>query len=134
MAEARLMIVDATQHLKAEREKGRLTTNLKPPKVTHMWVSRWRKFHSIVPTQVTCSYKVSYRKKLLRLCVLWRNATRLLVFHALLFGADKITFLSMDEKPYRFNACGGDKVWGIRGQKSVKCKELRGCCSNVGPA
>ena len=31
----------------------------------------------------------------------------------------------MDEKPYRFNACGGDKVWAKRGQKSVKCKELR---------
>ena len=65
-------------------------------------------------------------EELLRLGVLWRNATRLLVFHALLSGADKLTFVSLDEKPYRFNACGGDKVWAIRGQKSVKCKELRG--------
>ena len=47
------------------------------------------------------------------------------MLHAFLFGPDKLTFLSLDEKPNRFNACGGDKVWAIRGQKAVKCKELR---------
>ena len=31
----------------------------------------------------------------------------------------------MDEKPYRFNAAGGSKVWAIRGSRSVKCKEKR---------
>ena len=35
------------------------------------------------------------------------------------------TFESMDEKPYHFNACGGDKVFAARGQTSVKCKELK---------
>ena len=78
-----------------------------------------------MPKSITCSYKVSYAKKMQRLGVLWRNTTRLLVFHELLFGPDKLRFVSMDEKPYRFNACGGDQVWATRGQKSVKCKELR---------
>ena len=49
----------------------------------------------------------------------------MLVFHELLFGAGRLTFLSMDEKPYRFNAAGGDKVWARRGQRSVRCMEKR---------
>ena len=125
MAEARLMIEDAIRHAKEAREQGRATPSFTVPYITFMWISRWRRFFSIVPKCITCSYKVSYAKKILRLGVLWRNATRLLVFHEFLFGPDKLTFVSMDEKPYRFNACGGDKVWAIRGQKAVKCKELR---------
>ena len=119
------MIETALQHEKAEIEAGRYPPKLDPPTINHVWICRWRRFHSIVPRQVTCQYKVSYIKKLKRLGVLWRNATRCLVFHELLFGAGKLTFLSMDEKPYRFNACGGDKVWAHRGQASVKAKELR---------
>ena len=43
----------------------------------------------------------------------------------LLFGAGMLSFLSMDEKPYRFNGIGEDRVWAHRGQKHVKTKELR---------
>ena len=105
---------------------GPSNTILRYANICKVWICRWRHFFSIVPKAITCSYKVSYAKKMVRLGVLWRNATRLLVFHELLFGPDKLTFVSMDEKPYRFNACGGDKVWAHRGQKAVKCKEVRG--------
>ena len=130
MAEAQLMIDDARRHAEETRAEGREPLAFRVPVISFTWISRWRRFYSIVPRCITCSYKVSYAKKLRRLGVLWRNATRLLVFHELLFGPDKLTFVSMDEKPYRFNACGGDKVWGLRGQKSVKCKELRAMLLN----
>ena len=125
MAEANLMIEDAVRHANAAGTLGIAAPSFTLAKITAKWISRWRNFHSIVPRAITCSYKVSYAKKMVRLGVLWRNATRLLVFHEALFGPDKLTFVSMDEKPYRFNACGGDKVWATRGQKAVKCKELR---------
>ena len=119
MAEALLMIDDARRHAEEARAEGREPLAFSVPVITFMWISRWRRYYSIVPRCITCTYKVSYAKKLRRLGVLWRNATRLLVFHDLLFGPDKLTFVSMDEKPYRFNACGGDMGWGLRGQKSV---------------
>ena len=31
----------------------------------------------------------------------------------------------MDEKPYRFNSAGGDKVWARRGNRAIKCRERR---------
>ena len=33
--------------------------------------------------------------------------------------------MSLDEKPFRFNATGRKKLLAVRGQKLVKCKELR---------
>ena len=95
------------------------------PRITRMWIARWRHFYGLVPRCITCTYKVSYYKKLQRQGLLWRNAVRLLVFHALLFGPGLLTFLSMDEKPYRFNCSGDDRVWARRGQKYVKAKEKR---------
>ena len=123
-----------SRYLEELRNDGRrIVSPLHRPKITHQWISRWRTFYSIVPGTITCSYEVSYAKKLRRLGVTWRNATRLLVFHEALFGPDKLTLISLDEKPYRFNACGGDKVWATRGQKAVKCKELRTISLNAGP-
>ena len=40
-------------------------------------------------------------------------------------GSELHSFETIDEKPYRSNACGGDKVFAARGQKLVKCKELK---------
>ena len=114
-AQAKLMIEDAIRCWDAEREAGGQPPVLLIPIINYMWLCRWRKSRLLVPRQLTCTYKVSYANKLRRLGVLWRNATRLLVFHAALFGPGHLTFMSMDEKPYRFNACGGDKVWAFRG-------------------
>ena len=117
MAEARLMIQDAVKHAREATEQGRVPPEFDIPTINQMWICRWRYDNSLVPRQITCTYKVSYLKKKRRLGVLWRNTTRLLVFHELLFGPDKLTFVSMDEKPYRFNACGGDDVWAVRGKR-----------------
>jgi len=109
MAMAEVMLDDADRHVQLARDQGGPIPYFKRWIVSTKWVSRWRYFFSLVPKCITCSYKVSYWKKLTRLGVLWRNTTRLLVFHELLFGPDKLTFVSMDEKPYRFNACGETK-------------------------
>ena len=92
MAEAELMLKDALEALVVDPARV--------PKITRMWIARWRHFFNIVPRAITCTYKVSYQSKLNRQGVLWRNATRLLVFHEFLFGPGKLTFVSMDEKPY----------------------------------
>ena len=126
MAEAKNMLKDARCAAEDRaRELGLPTPAYREPKIGCMWISRWRRFFSIVPRCITCCYKVAYWKRERRMGVLWRNACRLLVLHECLYGPDKLTFVSLDEKPNRFNACGGDKVYAIRGQKAVKCKELR---------
>ena len=123
IAEAQVMLEDALRQEVAEGHRP--CRELLVPLITRILISRWRHFYNLVPRSITCTYKVSYAKKLRRLGVLWRNAARLLVFHEALFGPDKLTFISMEEKPYRFNGCGGDKVLAPRGQKRVRCKELR---------
>ena len=40
-------------------------------------------------------------------------------------GRELHSFETFDEKPFRSKACGGDKVSAARGQKLVKCKELK---------
>ena len=125
IAEANRMLKVATNYAGAAADGHNPVPAFKVPKITRMWISRWRRQWNLVPRQITCCYKVSYAKKLRRLGVLWRNAARLLAFHAALFGPGKLTFLSLDEKPYRFNANGGHKVWAFRGQRNVKCKEKR---------
>ena len=108
MAQAELIRKDA---LEAE-----VVNPARVPKITRMWIARWRRYFSIVPRAITCTYKVSYQSKLNRMGVLWRNAARLLAFHEHLFGPGKLTFVSMNEKPCRFHSCGGDKVCVIRGR------------------
>ena len=115
-------MVNVVRALVAESE---LDTQHCYPIINRVWLSRWRKRYNLVPRMITCCYKVSYARKLLRLGVLWRNAARLLAFHELLYGKDKLTFVSVDEKPFRFNATTGDRVWALRGAKHVKCKEKR---------
>ena len=126
IAQALIIIEDAQQFVDACIAQGIQPPDLTVPEdITRVWVCRWRKSNSLTPKCITCSYTVSFVKKLNRLGVTWRNATRLLVWHELLFGPGHLTFMSIDEKPYRFNAAGGDKVWSRRGQRSVKCKEKR---------
>ena len=134
MAMARNMLDDARRAgEEMAHSLGLPTPEYNMPKITHMWISRWRKYHSIVPRAITCSYKVSYWKRKMRMGVLWRNVCRLLVFHELLFGPNKLTFVSLGEKPNRFNACGGDTVLAIRGSLSVKCNHgLSYRCPAVG--
>jgi len=126
VAQALIIIEDAQRFVQACIDQGTPPPDLKiPVDITAVWIHRWRKSNSLTPKCITCSYTVSFVKKLNRLGVTWRNATRLLAFHELLFGPGQLTFMSIDEKPYRFNAAGGDKVWSRRGQRSVKCKEKR---------
>ena len=40
-------------------------------------------------------------------------------------GSELHSFETFDEKPFRSNTCGGDKVFAARGQKMVKCKESK---------
>ena len=120
--QAKLMIKDAVD--------ARVVDPDRTPKITRMWISRWRHFYSIVPRCITCTYKVSYWKKLRRQGELWRNAARLLAFHAFLFGPDKLTFLSMDEKPYRFHGVGvirgGHRCRVVNPRERVHVPEGRG--------
>ena len=37
--------------------------------------------------------------KMVRIGVAWRNASMLIVFHELSYEPDKLTFISVDEKP-----------------------------------
>ena len=125
IAQAYLIIEDAVRYVEDCMARGVTPPELNIPVINKVWIHRWRKLFSLRPRSITCSYKVSFIKKLMRLGVTWRNACRLLVFHELLFGPGRLTFVSMDEKPYRFNAAGADKVWARKGSRSVKCKEKR---------
>ena len=89
------------------------------------WLCRWRKQWGLTLQSVDCKYKVSFQKKLRRLGVTWRNETRLLVLHDLLFRLDKLTSVSIDEKLYRFNVAGDDKIGARRGSTQRKCLEKR---------
>lgn len=95
------------------------------PKLSWVWLHRWRKEWGLTPQTVNAKYKVSFEKVVMRLGVLWRNATRLLVLHETLFGPGKLTFASIDEKPFWFNALGGNKVWAQRGARKRAVKEKR---------
>ena len=126
VAQALIIIEDAKRFVQTCVDQGIPPPDLKLPEhVTKVWIHRWRKSNSLTPKCITCSYTVSFMKKLIRLGVTWRNAARLLSVHELLFGPGFLTFMYIDEKPYRFNAAGGDKVWSRRGQRSAKCKEKR---------
>ena len=62
MAQAELIRKDA---LEAE-----VVNPARVPKITRMWIARWRRYFSIVPRAITCTYKVSYQSKLNRMGVL----------------------------------------------------------------
>ena len=124
-AQAAVIIEDAIRYVEDCIARGVAPPELRIPLITKVWVHRWPEMFSLTPKCITCSYTVSFAKKLRRLGVSWRNAARLLVFHELLYGAGRLTFISSDEKPYRFNSAGGDKVWSRRGSRSAKCKETR---------
>ena len=49
----------------------------------------------------------------------------MLVLHEELFGPDLLIFMSMDEKPFWFNAIGGAKIWARRGAKKKHVREKR---------
>ena len=126
VAQAQIIINDAKAYVAECIARGETAPAVRVPEIVGaVWICRWRKFWNLTLHAITCSYTVSFTKKLMRLGVSWRNSTRLLVFHELLFGAGRLTFLSIDEKPYRFNAAGGDKVWARRGQRSVRVLEKR---------
>ena len=108
IAQALIIIEDAKRYVQECLARGDPAPVLRIPKdVKKVWIHRWRKMSSLTPKCITCSYTVSFIKKLIRLGVTWRNAARLMVFHELLFGAGLLTSMSIDEKPYRFNAAGG---------------------------
>ena len=124
IAQAHLLIEDAQAYVDDCMRRGEIPPLLKIPKdISRVWICRWRHMFSLTPKCITCTYSVSFIKKLLRMGVTWRNAARLQIFHEILFGAGRLTFISVDEKPYRFNSAGGDKVWARRGNRSVKCRE-----------
>ena len=59
----------------------------------------WLQEFSLMDLSTTCTYTVSFVKKLVRMGVAWRNACMLMVFHALLYELDRLTFIPVDEKP-----------------------------------
>ena len=82
-----------------------------------------RRNHSLCWKSVTCSYKVSYNKRLFRCGVLWRNSHRVVKWHSLCFGPGKIRFLSIDEKPLYMCSTAGKKVLTKRGTARVTAAE-----------
>ena len=59
----------------------------------------WHQESSLMDLFTTCTYTVSFFIKLVRIGVAWRNASMLIVFHELLYEPDRLTFISVDEKP-----------------------------------
>ena len=95
------------------------------PALSWTWIHRWRKEWGLTPQTVNAKYTVSYEKVVKRLGVTWRSAVRLVVLHEVLFGPGRLTFASIDEKPYWFNSIDGQKVWAQRGTKRRRVKETR---------
>ena len=103
-AQALLIIEDAQAYVDDCMRRGEIPPLLSIPKaITRVWICRWRHMFSLTPKSITCTYSVSFIKKLLRMGVTWRNDARLKVCHEILFGVGRLTFISVDEKPYRFN-------------------------------
>ena len=74
------------------------------PVLSWMWLRRWCKQWGFTPQSVNVKYKVSMENVVARLGVLRRSATRLLMLHEVLSGLGRLTFASIDEKPYWLNA------------------------------
>ena len=69
LAEAQILLEDARAHHEHLIAQGFCPPEYKEPVLNAMWLSRWRRFFALVPRSITCTYKVSYRKKMLHLGV-----------------------------------------------------------------
>ena len=126
LAQAHVIIQDAVAFADERRALGDSVPQLRFPKLTWTWLSRWRKKWNLSLQSVNCQYKVAFSKTLQRLGVSWRNATRLLVLHELLYGRGKLTFVSVDEKHFKMNAAAGDKMGAEGGRKATSQGEANG--------
>ncbi len=125
ISQAWIIVGDAQRYVEECDAAGIVAPRLQIPSLDSVWLSRWRAQWSLTPQSVNCKYTVSFAKLEKRLGVTWRNAARLLFLHERLFGPGGLEFLTIDEKPYHFNAIGGDKVWRRRGTKKKAVKEKR---------
>jgi hypothetical protein len=125
IAQVQLILDDARNYAKLCIENGKPLPQFEEPEIDKVWLCRFRKYWGITKQSVNCQYVVSHAKVERRMGVIWRNAARLIVFHELLYGPDRLTFVSVDEKPFRFNATAEDKIWALRGQLKKYKKERR---------
>ena len=125
LAQAKVILHDAKQLVRECEERGEVPPWVDEPSLDYVWICRWRKQWNLTKQSVNCKYKVAFSKKVMRMGVTWRNSTRLLALHAKLFGPDRLTFVSVDEKPFRFNACGEDQIWARRGATKKRVREKR---------
>ena len=125
IAQAKVIIADAERYVQQCRDNGQPVPKLNIPQFNSCMLSRWRREWGLTVQSVNAKYKVSFAMVERRMGVLLRNAARLLVFHELLYGAGKLVFVSIDEKPYYFNAIGGQKIWARRGSKKKRVKDKR---------
>jgi hypothetical protein len=125
LAMVRVIVEDAKSYCQACADRGEPVPSFTEAAWDAVWLCRWRKMFNLTPQSVNCKYVVSFKKVLMRLGVTWRNAARLLFLHEELYGAGRLEFITIDEKPFHFNANGADRVWARRGAKKKVVKEVR---------
>ena len=123
LAQASVIVEDARRYRELSAERGEPLSKCQLPcfswdsRSATTWLCRWRKQFDLTPQTVNAKYKVSFAKRERRIGVAWRNACRLLVLHEEMFGPGLLVFMSLDEKPFYFNAIGAEKIWARRGSK-----------------
>ncbi len=126
LAQAHVVIADAERYEQECLAVDSPCEKFEVPVVDYTWLHRWRRQFAFTAQSANCKYKVSHAKLERRLGVAWRNATRLLVLFSLLFPlAGVLKFVSIDEKPFWFNAIGAMKIFARRGSAKKHAKEKR---------
>ena len=125
LTQARIFVSDVQECWRRRAEFGEADPD-KPPRlpiIDQNWITRWRRAHGVTWRTVNLRYKISAAKRNLRVRAFWTNVLRLRLFHAALFGENKLRFVGFDQKPLYFNSSVAAKTLALRGCRKVALKE-----------
>ena len=122
LQQAETIAADFAVWVQAEIDAGRMESGvvISIPKLTRVWLARWRKQFRLTWRTVNLRYKISRSKLYRRIELFFENLFKVRWLHFYLNGERQILcFSNADQKPLWFTTSHQDKTIAMKGAKTI---------------